>query len=105
MGCKSWTINSAILQQFAKYQVVITDRYHGTIFSQIVNTPVIVISSTDHKLSSGVKWFPQEKFSDNISVAKDLNEAYEKAVDILKRNGAVKKNPAWFKENYFSSPI
>ena len=94
-----------ILQQFAKYQVVITDRYHGTIFSQIVNTPVIVISSTDHKLSSGVKWFPHEKFSDNISFAKDLNEAYEKAVDILKRNGAVKKNPAWFKENYFSSPF
>lgn len=52
-----------------------------------------------------MKWFPQEIFSDNISVAKDLNEAYEKAVDILKRNGAVKKNPAWFKENYFSSPI
>ncbi|WP_082026255.1 polysaccharide pyruvyl transferase family protein [Prevotella pectinovora] len=48
-------MNSAILQQFAKYQVVITDRYHGTIFSQIVNTPVIVISSTDHKLRSGVK--------------------------------------------------
>lgn len=105
-----WDVNREqlihqILQQFAKYQVVITDRYHGTIFSQIVNTPVIVISSTDHKLSSGVKWFPHEKFSDNISFAKDLNEAYEKAVDILKRNGAVKKNPAWFKENYFSSPF
>ena len=52
-----------------------------------------------------MKWFPQEKFSDNISFAKDLNEAYEKAVDILKRNGAVKNNPAWFKENYFSSPF
>lgn len=105
-----WDVNREqlirqILQQFAKYQVVITDRYHGTIFSQIVNTPVIVISSTDHKLSSGMKWFPHEKFSDNISFAKDLNEAYEKAVDILKRNGAVKKNPAWFKENYFSSPF
>lgn len=105
-----WDVNREqlihqILQQFAKYQVVITDRYHGTIFSQIVNTPVIVISSTDHKLSSGVLWFPHEKFSDNISFAKDLNEAYEKAVDILKRNGAVKKNPAWFKENYFSSPF
>ena len=94
-----------MLQRFAKYQVVITDRYHGTIFSQIVNTPVIVISSTDHKLSIGVKWFPQEKFADNISFAKDLDEAYEKAIEILKRNGKVISNPTWFKDNYYSKPI
>ena len=67
-----------MLEYFAKFQCIITDRYHGTIFSQIVNTPVVVISSADHKLVSGVKWFPLEKFGQNITFAKDLDEVYEK---------------------------
>ncbi|WP_373316094.1 polysaccharide pyruvyl transferase family protein [Segatella bryantii] len=29
-----------MLEYFAKFQCIITDRYHSTIFSQIVNTPV-----------------------------------------------------------------
>lgn len=94
-----------ILEKFAQYQVIITDRYHGTIFSQIVNTPVIVISSTDHKLSSGVKWFPKDKFEGNITFAKDLDEAYNKAIAILSRDGKVKKNPSWFKNTYYSKAL
>lgn len=94
-----------ILALFAQYQVIITDRYHGTIFSQIVNTPVIVISSTDHKLSSGVKWFPKDKFGDNICFANDLDEAYEKAVEILRRCGKIISNPAWFKNTYYTNSL
>lgn len=94
-----------ILSEFSKYQVIITDRYHGTIFSQIVNTPVIVISSTDHKLSSGVKWFPKDKFEGNITFAKSLDEAYGKAMEILKREGQVKINPSWFKDTYYNKAL
>lgn len=94
-----------MLSLFAKYHVIITDRYHGTIFSQIVNTPVIVISSTDHKLSSGVKWFPKDQFEGNITFAADLDEAYNKAVEILARKGKIKKNPAWFKNTYYNKPL
>lgn len=94
-----------MLEAFSKYQVIITDRYHGTIFSQIVNTPVIVISSTDHKLSSGVKWFPKELFEGNITFAIDLDEAYNKATEILARNGKQKKNPAWFKNTYYNKAL
>lgn len=94
-----------ILSRFVKYQVIITDRYHGTIFSQIVNTPVIVISSTDHKLSSGVKWFPKEQFSHNITFAKDLDVAYQQAMEILSRNGKEFINPTWFKDNYYSKAL
>lgn len=36
-------------EKFAHYKVIITDRYHGTIFSLISNTPVIVIKTKDHK--------------------------------------------------------
>lgn len=40
-----------------KARLVITDRYHGLIFSVITHTPVIVFKSFDTKISSGVKWF------------------------------------------------
>ncbi len=93
----------SILKRFATYQLVITDRYHGTIFSQIVNTPVIVLSSSDHKLSSGVKWFPKAIFGQNIFYAQNLEVAYDIAVEILKRNGHTIVNPSWFKDNYYKS--
>lgn len=95
----------SILSLFSHYQVIITDRYHGTIFSQIVNTPVIVISSTDHKLSSGAKWFPRDKFGENITFVNNLEEAYIKASEVLARNGKVIKNPSWFKDTYYNSAL
>lgn len=95
----------SMLQRLAEYQVIITDRYHGTIFSQIVNTPVIVISSTDHKLSSGVKWFPKDQFGGNIMFAKNLDEAYASAIEVLARKGKEKKNTAWFKNNFFKNSL
>src|SRR5690606_27740259 len=73
-----------------------------TIFSQIASTPVIVLSSSDHKLSSGVKWFPEASFGNNVFFAKDLNEAYNIAQQILKRNGEITINPPYFQETYFS---
>ena len=92
-----------MLAKFAKYRVIITDRYHGTIFSQIVNTPVIVINSADHKLSSGVKWFPKEIFKENMFYAKDLEEAYHLANEILRNHTEVKVNPPYFKHKYFEN--
>lgn len=38
-------------------KLVITDRFHGLIFSVITHTPVIVFKSFDTKISEGVKWF------------------------------------------------
>jgi len=92
-----------IVRKMATYQLIITDRYHGTIFSQVANTPVIVLSSTDHKLSSGVKWFPKDVFGENVFYANSLEECHTMSVEILKRNGRVVKNPAYFKEKYYST--
>lgn len=90
-----------ILNYYSTFKVIITDRYHGTIFSLISNTPVIVISSTDHKLSSGVKWFPKHIFGDYITYASNLNEAYEKALILTKK--AIKYQlPPYFENEYFS---
>lgn len=89
-----------MIEKFAGYQVVITDRYHGTIFSAIANTPVVVIGSADHKLSSGVKWFPNDVYGDNVQFAKDLEDAYQKAQKILAQK-TLRKNPPYFKNNYW----
>jgi Exopolysaccharide biosynthesis protein len=86
---------------FSRYKVVITDRYHGTIFSLIAGTPVIVLSSTDHKLSSGVKWFP-ESFGDYVKFAHNLDEAYQLASEILQRNDYSHILPPYFEDNYYS---
>ncbi len=91
-----------IFDEYAHYQVVITDRYHGTIFSLIAGTPVVVIGSTDHKLSSGVKWFPND-FADYVCFANNLEEAYAKASSILKDNKARKTLPPYFKEKYYDN--
>jgi exopolysaccharide biosynthesis predicted pyruvyltransferase EpsI len=91
---------NALLGTFAKYKLVITDRYHGTIFSLIANTPVIVIASTDHKLSSGVKWFP-ESFRNYVFYADNLDIAYEQAIEILNNNYEYRLHP-YFEQDYYS---
>lgn len=95
------TLINKTIEKMATYRVVITDRYHGTIFSAIASTPVIVISSADHKLSSGVNWFPKDLYKGYIYYAKDLEEAYTFAQEVLHREGDVYNNPAYFKENYW----
>lgn len=90
-----------IFDDFSRYKVVITDRYHGTIFSLVAGTPVIVISSTDHKLSSGVKWFP-ESFSKYVHYARNLEQAYDMAQEVLSDNTLTHQLQPYFEENYYS---
>lgn len=90
-----------MIEKISTYKVVITDRYHGTIFSAIASTPVVVIASADHKLSSGVNWFPKEVYGDAVQYATSLEDAYEKASAILKRKDRTYNNPAYFKEEYW----
>ena len=89
-----------IFDEYSKYQVIITDRYHGTIFSLIAGTPVIVLQSTDHKLSSGVDWFPKDLFGDYITAAENLDIAFNLALDRIKRP-VNKEIPKYFQEKYY----
>ena len=41
------------IEDFAKYNLVVTDRFHGMIFSLIANTPCIVLETHGHKVVSG----------------------------------------------------
>lgn len=69
---------------FARFRAVVTDRYHGMIFSLIANTPVIVVSSSDHKLSSGVRWFPKEQYEE-IYYEDDEKEICEIVKNIINK--------------------
>ncbi len=88
------------IERIATYKVVITDRYHGTIFSAIAGTPVIVVSSADHKLSSGVTWFAKGGMSENVRYAGSLEEAYQMAKAILDSDKAL-TIPIYFKAEYW----
>ena len=87
------------LDYFASFNLVITDRYHGTILSLVAGTPVVVLKTSDHKLSSGVDWFPDE-FREYICFANNLTEAYTVAQEMLKRKLS-HRLPAYFKTNYY----
>jgi exopolysaccharide biosynthesis predicted pyruvyltransferase EpsI len=93
-----------IFDQYSKYAVVITDRYHGVIFSLVAGTPVIILKSTDHKLTSGIDWFPQDIFGDYITIAENLEEAYNLALEKI-NNPVHKKLPVYFQEHYYSRLI
>ena len=46
-----------VLMKIRKSKLVVTDRFHGVIFSFITRTPVLAFKSFDTKISSGIKWF------------------------------------------------
>lgn len=66
------------LRRFAEHDLVITDRFHGMIFSVITKTPCIAIDTVDHKISSSSEWFDmygkKVRYVDEINAVPDLIE-------------------------------
>lgn len=86
---------------FSKYKLVITDRFHGTIFSLVANVPVVVIRSTDFKLEEGAKWF-KDLYPDMCYTANDLQVAEKTAENILKNKKYKRIDNNFFEKNYYS---
>lgn len=87
------------VKKYSEYKLVITDRYHGTIFSLIANTPVVVLPTNDHKVISGADWLSHE-YPEFISVAKDTDDAkqlVEKILNITER----REIKPFFKTEYY----
>lgn len=87
-------------KKYSQYKVIVTDRYHGTIFSLIANTPVIVMPSTDHKLSSGVKWFPKS-FNDYVHYVDDFSNIINVVEKVYNKKYDYKL-PNYFNKKYYS---
>ena len=88
------------IERFSYYKVIITDRYHGTIFSLAAGTPVIIIKTTDHKVTTGADWF-KGIYDDYVYVADDLSEAASIAKKIESEERTYKLEP-FFQEHYYS---
>lgn len=91
-------INSEI-NLYSKYKVMITDRYHGTILSLVAGTPVVIIKTTDHKVTSGADWF-KGVYDDYVYLAENLEEAYQLVKKIYSRERYETLKP-YFEENYY----
>lgn len=87
------------ISRYSRYKLIITDRYHGTIFSLVAGTPVIVLKTKDHKVSTGVDWF-KGVYDEYVHFAKDLNEAADLAETILAKSYSYQLEP-YFKEKYY----
>ncbi len=74
-----------LLDTIAKHKVMVTDRFHGAVFSILANTPCVVLRSADHKITDGVKWFEDVNgifFAENIEDVPDLVKKAEKYAPI-----------------------
>ena len=72
------------IESYSHFDVTITDRYHGTIFSLCAGTPVIIIKTTDHKVTTGADWF-KGVYDDYVYVAKDLDQAVSLYKEVMNK--------------------
>ncbi len=72
------------LNLFRKHKLVITDRFHGVIFSVITKTPCIALKTVDHKLTESIKWFKDLNYIFYTKNYEQLPEIMNKALGIYK---------------------
>jgi exopolysaccharide biosynthesis predicted pyruvyltransferase EpsI len=88
-----------IIEAYSKYKIIITDRYHGTIFSMAANTPVIVIKTNDHKVTTGVDWF-KGVYDNKVFLAESIEHALELTKNILDKRQDYTLEPHFDVEYY-----
>ena len=81
---EAWSRIEKVIESYAHYRVVVTDRYHGTIFARIAGTPVVVLRTADHKVTSGAQWF-EDAGDEAITVAGDLASVPDLARGLMTR--------------------
>ena len=88
---QSWeTELEAVLDYFAQFDLLVTDRFHGLIFGVLTRTPVVVLGTTNHKLTSAVDWFDSVGFV-------ELAESLDQVVEVAQRVEQADRNeiPDW----------
>ena len=87
------------VSKYSEYRAIITDRYHGTIFSLVAGTPVIVLKTTDHKVITGAEWF-SGVYDDYVYRAQSIEEAENILAGLINKELDYKLKP-YFKEKYY----
>lgn len=63
------------LSYMASFDAVITDRYHGLIFSVLIKRPCVVMKTHNHKLTSAFDWFEQVNFTRRADTHEEISQA------------------------------
>ena len=71
--------------------------------SLVAGTPVIIIRTTDHKVTTGAEWF-NGIYDDYVYVAESLDEVYILAKQILNKSFNYKLYPHFDSEYYDRLP-
>lgn len=69
-----------VLIMFSQYEYVVTDRFHGLIFSILCKKPTVVLKTVDHKLTSAFNWFDDVKFIQFSNSVETVNQSVEKVL-------------------------
>ncbi|MDO9204590.1 polysaccharide pyruvyl transferase family protein [Methylotenera sp.] len=69
------------LKFISEFDAVITDRYHGLIFSVLVKRPCVVLKTHNHKLTSAFDWF------DNVNYVKRVNSTDDLVAALTEMQG------------------
>lgn len=87
---EAWQRIERVIESYSRYKVVVTDRYHGTIFARIAGTPVVVLKTRDHKVTSGAEWFIDAN-DGAIRIADDLTSVPDLVKELMTKfpEGAV----------------
>jgi exopolysaccharide biosynthesis predicted pyruvyltransferase EpsI len=88
------------IEMFSRYRLIITDRYHGNIFALAANTPVVILKTTDHKVTSGAEWF-KGVYDGYVYLADSLDHAFELAKTILSRKDFSYSLDPYFDREYY----
>lgn len=88
-----------VMKQFLKtvmnHKAMVTDRFHGAIFSVLCGRPVVVLPTVDHKLTSAVEWFEDVNF---VKFCPEISEMSNVLNELLAQN---KVETVYFREKYF----
>lgn len=66
-----------VLSLFASKDAVVTDRFHGVIFSVLAGRPTVVLRTVDHKLTSALHWFDSVSFVKFAASPEDVPQVLE----------------------------
>lgn len=85
------------LSLFLEHDIVVTDRYHGLIFTVLCQKPCVVLRTVDHKLTSAIHWFQDLP---SVIFAERLDEVPQRVEQLLNLPPTAHKTINW-NERYF----
>jgi exopolysaccharide biosynthesis predicted pyruvyltransferase EpsI len=89
------------IYHYSTYEAIVTDRYHGTVFGVLSNTPVVVLKTNYHKVKTGAEWLKKGN-NDSVHITENLEQVINVLTKILENKKNLYNSP-YFRKNYYST--